>query len=155
LKKIWQLCLYLGTALTLQAQSNASFRSPNGNLQASIQIDAAGVPTYHLQYKNQAVIQSGKLGIELKDQSGFTRNLSLLETKPIFEKNSWSPVWGEDSTILNEYRGIVCTFEQSNQERKRIQIEFRLFNDGLAFRYLFPNQPNLQHFIIDELQLNR
>lgn len=148
-KKIWQICLYLGTVLSAQAQSNASFRSPNGNLLASIQMDANGVPTYQLLYKNQAVIQSGLLGIELKDQSGFTSALSLLETKPIFEKNNWSPIWGEDSTIVNEYRGIICTFEQSNHEHKRMQIEFRLFNDGLAFRYLFPNQPNLQHFIID------
>lgn len=149
MKRIFILWLCLLAQLSLSAQSSQSaVLSPNGKLQLQFTLTADGSPQYTLQYGQKTVIQNGRLGIQLKDQSGFEQNLEVLSISPIAANEDWSPIWGEESRIHHEYRGIVCRLQQKSTEHKLLEIHFRLFNDGLAFRYVFPNQPNLSHFII-------
>lgn len=124
--------------------------SPDGNFKMKFSLDASGTPVYSLMYKGKAVINPSKLGIDLKKEknsllSGFTIKNS--ENKSFDE--TWQPVWGEWKNIRNHYNEWAVTLHQTAGDRDLI-IRFRLFNDGLGFRYEFPAQKNLVHFVIKE-----
>ncbi|RYF88298.1 MAG: glycoside hydrolase family 97 protein, partial [Chitinophagaceae bacterium] len=107
-------------------------------------------PSYKLIYKNAEVIKPSLLGLELKKDkksllNGFTVNGST--TAAVDE--SWKPVWGEVSNIRNHYNELAVTLQQAETERMLV-VRFRLFNEGLGFRYEFPRQKNLNYFIIKE-----
>lgn len=125
-----------------------SIKSPNGNLELNFAVKD-GVPTYQLTYKNKAVVKESKLGLELKEGQNLTDGFTLtkVETKSFDE--TWTPVWGEVKTIRNNYNELLVTLNQQAADRY-ITICFRLFNDGLGFRYGFPLQKNLNYFVIKE-----
>ena len=124
--------------------------SPNGNLKMEFSLNAEGVPKYALFYKGKPAIKPSKLGIELKNDphsllKGFTIKSSAQKTVD----ETWQPVWGEWKNIRNHYNEWAVTLHQGSGDRDLI-IRFRLFNDGLGFRYEFEAQKNLLHFVIKE-----
>lgn len=123
--------------------------SPNGQLQLNFSISAQGEPVYELLYKGKTVIKPSKLGLELKDAPGLMNGFTLAETKTATFDETWEPVWGEEKQIRNHYNELAVTLRQEVQERN-ILIRFRLFDDGLGFRYEFPLQKNLNYFVIKE-----
>ncbi|MBC5862037.1 glycoside hydrolase family 97 protein [Flavobacterium turcicum] len=136
--------LFLGT---IQAQQ---LQSPNGKLVLEFALQANGTPSYQLNYKNKAVIKTSKLGLELKnDKKSLLNDFKVVDQKTSTVNENWQPVWGEVATITNNYNELAVTLEQKETERKMI-IRFRLFNDGLGFRYEFPSQKNLTYFVIKE-----
>ena len=76
-------------------------------------------------------------------------DFSLMDTKRTTFDETWTPVWGEENQIRNHYNELAVTLEQITNSRY-ITIRFRLFNDGLGFRYEFPQQKNLNYFIIQD-----
>ncbi|MEX6686205.1 glycoside hydrolase family 97 protein [Danxiaibacter flavus] len=140
-------------------------KSPNGNLQLDVSIKN-GVPVYALQYKNKPVVKESTLGIQLKEETKITFKdtgvgvkqinkydltggfaITKAETRQFDE--TWQPVWGEVKNIRNNYNELAVTFTQASTDRYII-LRFRLFNDGLGFRYEFPLQKNLNYFTIKE-----
>ena len=145
--------------------------SPDGNLVMDFSLNQAGTPVYDLYYKNKPVIKPSTLGLELKKEdankktdfewterkdkgqldaktnlmSGFT----IADTQTSTFDETWKPVWGEESEIRNHYNELAVTLNQPENNRYII-IRFRLFNDGLGFRYEFPQQKELNYFIIKE-----
>lgn len=132
---------------TVKAQS---ITSPDKNLTLKFALAANGVPTYQLTYKQKPVIKTSKLGIETKDVPSFLDGFTVTKTKQQSFNESWNPVWGEQKTIRNNYNELLVTLAQKTVKDRYIRIRFRLFNDGLGFRYEFPSQPNLNYFIIKE-----
>ncbi|MDU1892269.1 MAG: glycoside hydrolase family 97 protein [Dysgonomonas sp.] len=146
-------------------------KSPNGNLTLNFSIGNAGVPTYSLKYKGKDVIKPSTLGLELKDDSDAITDFNDFSVKRInpekedkvsllngFEltdskistfDETWQPVWGEAKNIRNHYNELAVTLNQKSTDR-HIIIRFRLFDDGLGFRYEFPEQKNLIYFVIKE-----
>jgi len=124
--------------------------SPDKNLTLKFELHAKGVPTYQLTYKQKAVIKSSKLGIQTKDVPSFLDGFTVTKTETNSADETWSPVLGEQKTIRNNYNELVVTLSQPEQKGRYIRIRFRLFNDGLGFRYEFPEQENLNYFIIKE-----
>lgn len=125
------------------------FSSPDGAFKMRFELQTGGVPTYSLTYKNQEVIKPSKLGLELKRDSSLLYNFKVEETKTSTFDETWSPVWGELKTIRNHYNELAVRLKQSTTDREMI-IRFRLFNDGLGFRYEFPQQKKLTYFVIKE-----
>jgi glucan 1,4-alpha-glucosidase len=125
-----------------------SLQSPNGQLQLGFEVKN-GVPFYHLNYKGKAVVLPSKLGIELKNSPSLLDGFEVLKIEHDSLDEIWTPVWGEESKIRNHYNELSVTLNQGRTERTLI-IRFRIFNDGLGFRYEFPSQPNLGHFVIKE-----
>src|SRR5690606_2707401 len=120
----------------------------DGKLIMTFKLGESGTPTYTLSYKNRPVIKTSKLGLELKnDKNSLLSNFTVLDTKAGTFDETWKPVWGEESSIRNHYNELAVTLDQSASGRQMI-IRFRLFNDGLGFRYEFPQQKNLSHFVI-------
>ena len=126
-----------------------SITSPNGNLHLDFTVNAQGEPVYQLFYKGKAVVKPSKLGLELKDDPGLMSNFTLSGTDTSTFDETWKPVWGEVAQIRNHYNELAVTLEQKAQNRNMI-IRFRLYNDGLGFRYEFPLQRNLNYFIVTE-----
>ncbi|SHE83680.1 alpha-glucosidase [Dysgonomonas macrotermitis] len=152
--------------------SAQELKSPNGNLVMKFSLQGNGVPTYSLTYKGKDVIKPSKLGLELKREGGaytfdnfegkgqidestydpktsLYDSFSIADTKTSTFDETWQPVWGETKNIRNHYNELAVTLDQKNTDR-HIIIRFRLFDDGLGFRYEFPQQKNLVYFIIKE-----
>lgn len=147
MKKIVCLALTLFLAGILYAQE---LSSPNGNFKMKFSLDAAGTPVYSLQYKGKTVIDPSKLGIDLKkEKNSFLDGFSIKNTESKTFDETWQPVWGEWKKIRNHYNEWAVTLHQNAGDRDLV-IRFRLFNDGLGFRYEFPAQKNLVHFVIKE-----
>ena len=125
-------------------------KSPDGHLTMQFSLKNDGTPTYQLTYKGKPVIKSSKLGLELKnDKKSLLNSFIVTNTSATTFDDTWKPVWGEVNTIRNHYNELAVTLTQ--QETNRIMVvRFRLFNDGLGFRYEFPSQKNLVYFTIKE-----
>ena len=124
--------------------------SPNGQLEMTFTLSGQGEPVYTLSYKGKTVINPSKMGLELRGnasnlQSGFT--LSNQQTSTFDE--IWQPVWGETKNIRNHYNELCVTLHQEAQQRD-LSIRFRLYDDGLGFRYEFPLSQNLNYMIVKE-----
>ncbi|MBW2962490.1 glycoside hydrolase family 97 protein [Mesonia aestuariivivens] len=124
--------------------------SPNQDLKMKFSLDENGTPVYQLYYKNEEVIKPSKLGLELKDDDlSLMNSFKIVDTNTSTYDNTWEPVWGEQAEIRNHYNELAVTLNQPEKDRKII-IRFRMFNEGLGFRYEFPEQKNLVYFVIKE-----
>lgn len=145
-KSFFSFLLFVWVCGAMMAES---ITSPNGNLHLDFTVNAQGEPVYQLFYKGKAVVKTSKLGLELKDDPGLMSNFTLTGTETSTFDETWKPVWGEVAQIRNHYNELAVTLEQKAQNRNMI-IRFRLYNDGLGFRYEFPLQRNLNYFIVKE-----
>ncbi len=138
------LCLVSNSLLAQQLQS------PNQKFQMKFSLQNDGTPVYSLNYKGKAVIKPSKLGLELKnDPKSLLNGFTIIDsTKGTFDEN-WKPVWGEAASIRNHYNELAVTLNQKGTDRQLV-IRFRLFDEGLGFRYEFPSQKNLTYFVIKE-----
>lgn len=142
---LFSLSFLMMSAWGLQAED---LKSPNGRLLMHFEVDGMGCPVYTLSYKGKPVIKRSRLGLEAEGFSlreGF--QLQKAETATFDE--TWKPVWGEVSSIRNHYNELAVTLLQPKDDRT-IRIRFRLYDDGLGFRYEFPEQKNLVYFVIKD-----
>ena len=145
--------------------------SPDGNLVMNFSLTTNGAPAYDLYYKGKPVIKTSTLGLELKQEdpnaqtdfqlsgpkkiegleakANLMNGFTVAQTQTSSFDETWTPVWGEESQIRNHYNELAVTLDQP-QNKRQIVIRFRLFNDGLGFRYEFPQQKELNYFVIKE-----
>lgn len=151
----------------MSISAKETLTSPDGDLVLTFEIGKDGAPTYSLDYKGKAVVLPSGMGLELRGQD---RQISFGEeiTKSEHGKSvslynnfrqtgvtrsdsdtTWTPVWGEVATIRDNYKQMVVSLEQKERKYK-MDIVFRLYNEGLGFRYVFPAQTELTYFVIKE-----
>ena len=146
MKKIYFLIMaVMAVALPLKSEV---LKSPDGNMVLQFEV-RNGVPVYRLDYKDKPVIKDSRLGLELKDADDLLTGFVLKEVQRSTFDETWEPVWGEWKTIRNHYNELAVTLSQSATERDMV-VRFRVFDDGLGFRYEFPEQDNLVYFVIAE-----
>jgi glucan 1,4-alpha-glucosidase len=145
MKKILLLIISISTGMLLMA---TEIKSPNGALVLNVMVKD-GTPAYWLSYKGRPVIKESKLGLQLKNDEALTEGFVVAKNTTTTVNETWQPVWGEVKNIRNNYNELAVTFMQTATQRSII-LRFRLFNDGLGFRYEFPLQEKLNHFIIKE-----
>jgi hypothetical protein len=133
--------------LSLDAYSQ-NLQSPDGKLSLSFGLSGDGEPTYELSFSGKPVVLKSRLGIELKDLPAFTRGFTVVKADPSQMDETWVPVWGEEKQIRNHYRELAVTLQQTSVNNRKMIIRFRLFDDGLGFRYEFPEQKDLKYFIV-------
>lgn len=139
----------LGLLLWLTPQVFAQqLTSPDGNLQLEVQLNE-GVPAYELSYKGKAVIASSNLGLETEEAS-LTSGFTQTDVKTSSFDETWTPVWGEYSHIRNQYNEMAVTLVQKENKNRTLLIRFRLFNDGLGFRYELPVQKSMNYLTVKE-----
>ena len=127
-----------------------TLQSPGGKFTMVFALESDGTPDYTLNYKGRVVIKPSKLGLELKnDKQSLLNGFEITKIDTSSFDETWKPVWGELATIRNHYNQMAVTLGQKETGRQMI-IRFRLFDDGLGFRYEFPSQKNLVYFVIKE-----
>jgi len=144
--KIFIAFILIAFTLPLVAQN---LKSPDGNLSLAFEVKD-GKAYYQLDLKGKVVIKPSSLGLDLyNDKFGLTSGFSITKIDTTTFDETWTPVWGEYKQIRNQYNELAVTLNQDAAKRF-IVIRFRLFNDGLGFRYEFPEQPNLNYLVIKE-----
>lgn len=144
------LCI-TAVLLCLPGQLSAQkLLSPDGDLSLDFTLDGSGVPRYQLHFKKKQVIKPSVLGFELKDHGHLLKDFQVTKVSRDSADSHWSPIWGEEKSIRNHYNELAVTLMQKSDRPREIIIRFRLFNDGLGFRYEFPKQPHLKYFVIAE-----
>lgn len=123
--------------------------SPDQKLAMYFIMQPDGSPSYSLSYKGKEVIRPSRLGFELMQDSPLLNGFVAVMAKPSSFDETWKPVWGEVASIRNNYNELAVTLDQPKTGRRMI-LRFRLFNEGLGFRYEFPTQQKLVYFTIKE-----
>jgi hypothetical protein len=141
--------LLLGACLVASTAQAEEIKSPNRNLTLEFALQADGAPTYSLTYKGRPVIKASRLGLELKEGPALTNGFAVTASKTSTFDQSWQPVWGEVKTIRNYYNELTVTLTQAATKRTML-LHFRVFDDGIGFRYDFPKQPELAYFVVKE-----
>ena len=171
MKQILTLLL-LATTLVANARTE-TLKSPDGNLEMTFTLSEDGTPLYALKHGGKDVVLDSRLGYILRgdlygntpenymqesyDPVDFCSGFAVVNTATTSFDQTWEPVWGEESQIRNHYNELAVTLEKKNFKGKdgadvQMIVRFRLYDDGLGFRYEFPQQKNLKYFVVvDEL----
>ena len=161
---------FVALLLTLLVPAQLSARekkvfSPDGNICVNFDVNE-GIPFYNVMFNGKQVIKNSRLGLELAsvkgngefnnfdnkqvaNQNSLCDGFSLISARSMSFDETWEPVWGEESSIRNHYNEMAVTLRQDELNRYII-VRFRVYDDGLGFRYEFPQQPNLTYFVIKE-----
>lgn len=161
------LMLFAAAAATIGASAQEVLRSPDGELELRFSLSDKGEPTYALDYKGRAVVLPSRMGLELRgdapalefgaeiQKGGYGEPVSLYDgfeqcgaERSEFDE-TWQPVWGEESSIRNRYNELAVTLRQP-QSGRRMVVRFRLYDEGVGFRYEFPEQEAMTYFTIRE-----
>lgn len=159
--------LFAAAAATIGASAQEVLRSPDGELELRFSLSDKGEPTYALDYKGRAVVLPSRMGLELRgdapalefgaeiQKGGYGEPVSLYDgfeqcgaVRSEFDE-TWQPVWGEESSIRNRYNELAVTLRQP-QSGRRMVVRFRLYDEGVGFRYEFPEQEAMTYFTIRE-----
>ncbi len=143
--------LWLCFVFTVYLAKAGTISSPHGNFKLSFLLDRQGAPVYELQYKGKTLIGQGRMGFVIDKGYNLEKNFRIINEQSSAKDTVWHPVLGEEKDIRDHYNEYLVALEQDSTGFL-MNIRFRLFGDGLGFRYEFPVQPALRHFIIkDEL----
>ena len=146
MKKLLTLLGVLGMSVAAWAQT---LNSPDGNLKLTFGLSAEKTPVYSLEYKDKQVVKESKMGFVLKPALDFSKNFSVVDTEFSESTSTWNPVLGQYREIEDNHKEMLVELKQE-KTGWLLNIRFRLFDDGLGFRYEFPVQGNLRHFTLAE-----
>ena len=131
-----------------QAGTSLSLRSPEGRAHLKAGLDDQGRPWYSLHYAREKLLSKSRLGLRLKKLGQLRSGFSLKKTSKNSKDEEWKPLWGEDDLIRNHYREARMSLLQKAQGNRRMDIVFRLYDDGLAFHYHIPEQAGIDEAVI-------
>jgi hypothetical protein len=140
----------LATMMFLQCTAQTDLNASMGNVQLTFRLDNDGKPTYTVSYKNKPITNASSMGFVLKDDSNFDRSFTLVSFDKKQVDESWKPVWGEVATIRNRYEQLTVHLKHQGLKTRWLDIVFRVFDDGVGFRYEFPKQPEMQYFVVSD-----
>ena len=121
--------------------------SPSKNIKVTFNINKKGQPTYQVHYKNNPVVLPSIMGLSIKDANNLTNDFEVTKTETLSFSESWQPVLGEQSSILNTYNQTKIYLNQKDTNNK-LNIVFKIYDEGVAFRYEFPLDNTVKYFTI-------
>ena len=121
--------------------------SPSKNIKVTFNINKKGQPTYQVNYKNNPVVLPSIMGLSIKDANNLTNDFEVTKTETLSFSESWQPVLGEQSSILNKYNQTRIFLNQKDTNNK-LNIVFKIYDEGVAFRYEFPLDNTVKYFTI-------
>ncbi|CAH0997528.1 Glucan 1,4-alpha-glucosidase SusB [Emticicia aquatica] len=142
----------LCSSFGLFAQKSASISSPNSAISLQINVAENGNVTYQITYKKQIIVEPSLLGFSLKRPEIQLNKFQLIDFETSTFDETWKPVWGEVSSIRNNYKALKIKLKDKTKADNLVNVIFRVFDDGVGFRYEFPQESAIKHFIVkDEL----
>lgn len=150
LKRLLPILFLAGISTTVFADQSVTLHSPDGNVQLGLLHRSNGDLTYRVFYKGKTVVAPSGLGMRLKSPELSLSKFDLLGIDSSVTDETWKPVWGEVSHIRNNYMQLLVKLADRSGSGIQLEIIFKVYNDGVGFRYSFPQQAKLNHFIIGE-----
>ncbi len=156
LKKIFFTICVIVSATATFAQVKTTVRSPNKNIELNFWLNDQGAPMYSVAYKNKEVILPSAMGFELKQTMSnealpaLKENLVITSSVQTSSNTKWKPVWGDVKEISDHFNQLKVSLSQKGDKAISFNIIFKVFDDGVGFRYEFPQQKDLGHFIVSE-----
>ena len=138
----------IGAACFAPMAEAVQITSPGGGITVTVDVND-GVPVYSMQYKGKSVINPSKLGLELTNAENLMSGFEIVNSTTSEFDETWQPVWGETKNIRNHYNELLVELKQPATDRF-MNLRFRVYDDGLGFRYEFPTQNNLVYFVVKE-----
>ena len=152
-KRIFALTIGILVLFTWQCtrDSQTSVQSPDGQTEVEFVLNPKGQPAYRVIHKDAVVIDTSLLGFDFNDAPSIKEGWRLVETTTSQQKDTWEMPWGEQKEVVNHYNQITISLKEQDAPSRKLDLVFRAYDDGVGFRYIFPEQDNLQEvFITDE-----
>ena len=149
MKKLIVLVFSLSTLLSCSVASSG-VSSPDENIKVNFHLNEIGKFFYTITYKDKAIIDTSFVGFELIDAPNLTKGFIAKVRKPEEVNETWQMPWGEQLNVVNHYNEVLVELQERDSLQRKINLVFRVFNDGVGFRYEFPQQPNLKTAFIKE-----
>lgn len=147
---VFTMCMGVVMA-NLQAKTTDKVVSPDGRLTVTAGVSKTGRPYFTLHRGSELILDKSQLGMKLKS-GDFYQNFKVLSFKRDKKDETWQQPWGEETQVRNQYNELSMNLQEKRGQKRLLTLVFRVFNDGMGFRYVFPKQPNLKDFVImDEL----
>ncbi|AUP81527.1 alpha-glucosidase [Flavivirga eckloniae] len=124
--------------------------SPNDNVQVHFFLSEQGEPHYIVHYKKEKVVDSSKMSFELKDAEPLDDNFNIINMETSTTDETWEMLWGEDAQVRNHHNTLRVELEETSELKRRLNIVFKVYDDGLGFRYEFPKQEHLNDVVITD-----
>lgn len=150
LRKLLAALVLTGLVHLAYAGQSIRLHSPDGRIQLQLDQRDNGSLVYSITYKSKTVIAPSGLGFTLKVPEVSLTRFDWASTDSSVFDETWKPVWGEQSSIRNHYKQLLVKLTDRSGSGIAVNIVFRVFNDGVGFRYEFPKQDKLNHFIVDD-----
>ena len=141
------LCLGIFCQIVFSQEKNTSSTSMN-KVKLEWNVNSKGIPLYSVFYNDRIVILPSRLGFQLSNSLFLDSNFKIIKTDTLSVDETWKTVWGEVSSIRNHYKQLTIHLQQKDTSAILLDIVFKVFEDGIGFRYEFPVQPNLKYFIV-------
>lgn len=152
LKQTFYLLSLAAIATSCGASSKQTVESPDGNVKLNFELSDKGVPTYSVSFENEEIIKPSTMGFELKDAAPMLAGFKVDGVSKDSGDETWVPVWGENDSIRDHYNALTVNLSQQvGDTLRKLDIQFRVYDDGAAFRYVFPEQETKTFVITDEL----
>jgi alpha-glucosidase len=142
------LAISLSACSSFQKKDNLELNSPNSELQISFFLTENNTATYTVMKENELIIDTSTLAFVLKNAPELRGDLSIVESKISSFDENWEPIWGENKVIKNNYNELRVHLQENNELAREFFVVFKVYDDGLGFRFEFPEQENLNDVII-------
>ena len=142
------LALFISSCTTTETQIVVS--SPDNKISVDFSLSDSGQPMYLVVHKNKTVIDSSLMSFDFKDVPSLKGNFKILNTKSGSADETWLMPWGEQLDVRNNYNDLVVSLEEQTEGKRLLNIHFKVYDDGVGFRYEFPEQPNLSEILITD-----
>jgi hypothetical protein len=133
-----------------KTETNFKVSSPDANIIVDFALSNSGQPTYLVKHKNKTVIDTSFMSFDFKDLPTLKDDFKIVSTTTDTFDENWDMPWGEQLSVRNNYNELIVNLEEKSGSKRRLNIHFKIYNDGVGFRYEFPEQPNLKDLLITD-----
>ena len=152
-KSLNHILMFCGTLILLSCSKEKKatvVMSPDNNIKVDFFLSDKHEPSYTVSFKNEKVIDSSRMGFDLKEALSLQANFRIINIKESSVDETWDMVWGEDATVRNHYNGLSIELQETTELKRKLNIVFKVYNDGVGFRYEFPKQEHVNDVVITD-----
>ena len=142
--------IVLTTVACSDAELPSTVSSPDGQLVVSTALNGQGTPIYTVSYKGKTIVDSSAVGFEFKDQAALGSGLELTNAVSSSFSETWEMPWGEQREVENNYNELTLSYSESGEAPRKFNLIFRVYDDGLGFRFEFPEQENMKEVLLTD-----
>lgn len=124
--------------------------SPSNNITIEFLLTDEGKPAYRVSHLEKMIIETSTLGFNLKEQPALNHGFEILQATSNSIGETWEMPWGEQRKVINEYNELIVQLQESNANQRQMTIHFKAYDEGIAFRYEFPEQDGFSEILIIE-----